>query len=60
MASPTSSGQVARTPIFAKEHLGSDEIQEFFNFEAPKRWRNVPFLIYSASWVQLHLPVALG
>lgn len=31
VASPMSSGQVARTPIFAKEHLGSDEIQEFFN-----------------------------
>lgn len=60
MASPTSSGQVARTPIFAKEHLGSDEIQEFFDHGAPQRWRDAPFLIYSASWDQFHLLVVLG
>lgn len=59
MASPTSSGQVARTPIFAKEHLGSDESQEFFDHGA-KRQRDAPFLIYSASWDQLHLLVVLG
>lgn len=30
VASQASSGQGARTLIFAKEHLGGDEVQEFF------------------------------
>lgn len=47
MASPTFSGQVAGTPVFTKEHLGSDEIQEFFHYRTPKRRKDAPFLIYS-------------
>lgn len=48
MAGVTSSGQVARALIFAKEDLGSDEIQEFFHWEAPKGWKDTLIsLIYS-------------
>ena len=47
MALPASSGQVARTPVFAKEHLGSGKIQEFFCYRAPKRCKDGPILIYS-------------
>lgn len=47
MAIPASSGQVARTPVFAKEHLGSGKVQEFFRYRAPKRWKDAPFFIYS-------------
>lgn len=45
MAGPASSGKVARTPVFTKEHLGSDKIPEFFYCRAPKRQQHALFLI---------------
>jgi hypothetical protein len=47
MAGPGSSGQVAWAPVFAKEYLGSDEIQQFFHWGPQKVERYFISLIYS-------------
>lgn len=47
VASPTSSGKVAKTPYFTSEHLGSAKIQGFFHYGGTKRRKHTPFLVYS-------------